>query len=54
MSEPLGCYTPLVDAEPEADGGELPGTIPALEPATEPEHPLRAMDVPALLPKEIG
>lgn len=26
----------------------------ALEPDTLPEHPLRAMDIPALLPKEIG
>jgi hypothetical protein len=26
----------------------------ALEPDTLPEHPLRAHDIPALLPKEIG
>lgn len=32
----------------------LPGTVPALEPDTLPEHPLRAEDVTALLPKEIG
>jgi hypothetical protein len=32
----------------------LPGTVPALEPATLPEHPLRASDVLALLPKELG
>jgi hypothetical protein len=32
----------------------LPGTVPALEPSTEPDHPLRALDVPALLPKVIA
>lgn len=31
-----------------------PGTVPALEPSTLPEHPLRAMDVLALLPKDVG
>lgn len=30
------------------------GTVPALEPSTLEEHPLRADDVPALLPKRIG
>lgn len=29
-------------------------TVPALEPDTLPNHPLRASDVPALLPKEIA
>lgn len=33
---------------------ELPGTEPALEPGTLPEHPLRAQDCAALIPKEIG
>jgi hypothetical protein len=33
---------------------ELPGTVPALEPDTLPNHPLRAKDCEALLPKEIG
>lgn len=33
---------------------ELPGTVPALEPDTLPNHPLRAKDAEALLPKEIG
>lgn len=37
--------------QPEQD---LPGTVPALEPDTLPNHPLRAQDVPALLPKEIA
>ena len=32
----------------------LPGTQPAWEPSTLPQHPLRATDVPALLPKMIG
>lgn len=31
-----------------------PGEVAALEPDTLPEHPLRAQDVEALLPKEIG
>lgn len=31
-----------------------PGEGAALEPDTLPEHPLRAQDVGALLPKEIG
>jgi len=31
-----------------------PGDVEALEPDTLPEHPLRAQDVAALLPKEIG
>jgi hypothetical protein len=31
-----------------------PGEVAALEPDTEPNHPLRAQDVEALLPKEIG
>lgn len=43
---------PAPEAGAEEDG--LPGTTPALEPSTEPEHPLRAVDCPALLPKEIG
>lgn len=35
---------------------EQPPELPtvALEPDTLPEHPLRAQDCPALLPKEIG
>ena len=32
----------------------LPGTAPALEPATEVPHPLRALDCPALLSKVIA
>jgi hypothetical protein len=39
---------------PPEEPYELPGTEPALEPATLPEHPLRALDVPALLPKDIA
>lgn len=31
-----------------------PGEQAALEPSTLPSHPLRAQDVPALIPKEIG
>jgi hypothetical protein len=31
-----------------------PGEVAALEPDTIPNHPLRAEDVAALLPKEIG
>jgi hypothetical protein len=31
-----------------------PGDTEALEPDTESEHPLRAQDVPALIPKVIG
>jgi hypothetical protein len=40
--------------EPEAEGeaAELPAV--ALEPETMPIHPLRAMDVPALLAKHIA
>jgi hypothetical protein len=42
---------------PDPDGEEpyqLPDTQPALEPATEPEHPLRAEDAEALLAKDIA
>ncbi|GAA2018980.1 hypothetical protein GCM10009839_14090 [Catenulispora yoronensis] len=31
-----------------------PETVMALEPATLPSHPLRAMDVPCFIPKLIG
>ncbi len=47
----------MTDQPPEPPPEEpydLPGTEPAYEPATLPEHPLRAQDVPALLPKDIG
>lgn len=44
---------PQDDLPPE-EPYELPGTEPALEPETLPEHPLRALDVPALLPKDIA
>lgn len=54
MSEPLGCYIPLVDAEPETADEELPGTTPALEPATEPNRPLTAEAASCFVPKEIG
>jgi hypothetical protein len=33
---------------------QLPGTEPAWEPDTLPEHPLRAQNVPALIPKVIA
>ena len=33
---------------------EMPGTEPAWEPATMPEHPLRAEDAAALIPKQVG
>jgi hypothetical protein len=33
---------------------ELPGTEPAWEPATMPEHPLRAEDAAPLIPKQVG
>jgi hypothetical protein len=39
-----------VSEQPPED--DLPAV--ALEPGTLPEHPLRAQDVPALLPKIIG
>jgi hypothetical protein len=42
------------DDLPPEEPYELPGTEPALEPATEVVHPLRALDVPALLPKDIA
>ena len=48
----------MTDQQPEPPGEippwDPPDTIVALEPDTEPEHPLRAMDVPALLPKDIA
>lgn len=44
----------MSDPQPPADPQPLPGTTPALEPDTLPEHPLRAHDVAALLGKEIG
>lgn len=42
--------------QPPADAEEWPppGETAALEPDTLPGHPLRAADVAALLPKEIG
>jgi hypothetical protein len=42
---------------PDPDGEEpyeIPDTQPALEPSTEPEHPMRAEDCEPLIPKEIG
>lgn len=39
---------------PEEPQWPPPGEVAALEPDTLPEHPLRAQDVAALLPKEIG
>jgi hypothetical protein len=39
---------------PPEEPYQLPGTEPALEPATEPNHPLRASDATALLPKVVG
>jgi hypothetical protein len=39
---------------PPEEPYQLPGTEPAWEPATLPEHPLRAQDVAALLPKDIA
>jgi hypothetical protein len=47
----------MSDQPPEPPPEEpytLPDTEPAWEPATLPEHPLRAQDVTALLPKDIG
>jgi hypothetical protein len=40
-----------MSGQPEA---ELPDTVPALEPDTLPNHPLRAKDCEALLSAEIG
>lgn len=42
------------DDPPEDQEWPPPGEVAALEPDTLPEHPLRAQDVAALLPKEIG
>lgn len=39
---------------PPEEPYQLPGTQPAWEPSTLPEHPLRAQDAPALIPKIIG
>lgn len=39
---------------PPEEPYQIPGTEPAWEPATLPDHPLRAEDVTALLPKDIG
>ena len=54
MSEPLGCYVPLVDAEREMADESLPGTTPALEPATEPNRPLTAAGAAPFIEKEIA
>ncbi len=43
----------MSDLPPE-EPYELPGTEPALEPGTLPEHPLRAEDCQALLAKVIA
>lgn len=42
--------------DPPPDSGQWPppGETAALEPDTLPNHPLRAEDVAALLPKELG
>jgi hypothetical protein len=42
------------DEPPPNVDDDLPGTEPAWEPATLVNHPLRAQDVAALLPKDIG
>ncbi len=44
------------DGEPEGGRQEWPppGDTEALEPATEPVHPLRASDVTALIAKEVA
>ncbi|WP_327066890.1 hypothetical protein [Kitasatospora sp. NBC_01302] len=42
------------DEQPDPPAWPPPGDTAALEPDTLPEHPLRAQDVAALLPKEIG
>jgi hypothetical protein len=37
-----------------AEAAAEPEPVMALEPATLPSHPLRAMDVPCFIPKAIG
>lgn len=39
---------------PPEEPYQLPDTEPALEPDTEPDHPMRAADCQALLPKDIA
>jgi hypothetical protein len=43
--------TPVPDGDSDLDDGTA---VAAEEPEAGPGHPLRAQDVPALLPKELG
>ena len=49
---PAGVFFP--SCAPAQVFGDPPGPVVALEPSTEPEHPLRASDAQALLAKNIA
>ncbi len=51
MPDPQPPQDPVPDGDGDLDDGN---PAVAEEPGDEPGHPLRAQDVPALIPKEIG